>query len=421
MRLRAFTASGLAVLAAFGVAACGSSDKKSSSSSTSGSTSTSTASVGKQVSIYSSQPLQGATKGQAQSVINGEKMALTEAGGKGGTCPIKYVPMDDSTAAAGQWDPASVAQNARRAAQDPSTGVYLGEFNSGASAIAIPILNQVPILEISPSNTYVGLTKSAGAEKGEPQKYYPSGKRNFGRVVPADNIQAAAVVEYMQQEGVTKLFILNDGETYGSGIARNVAIGAKAAGIDVLGNQKVDEKAANYRGVAANLKAKGADGFFFGGNTYGGAIQLWKDVYAALPNIKMFGPDGVAEESFYGQVGPPGKNTFITVSTLPAKYYPPAAQKFFTDYEAKYNVKPETYAIYGYEAMSVALDAMSRAKDCSDRQQILDAFFATKDRDSVLGKYSIDPDGDTTLTRYGAYKVQGKDLVFNKVLEPKAN
>jgi branched-chain amino acid transport system substrate-binding protein len=333
---------------------------------------------------------------------------------------VRYVARDDSTAAAGQWDPGAVSENARRASLDPSAIAYLGEFNSGASAVALPILNQVPVLEISPSNTYVGLTKAAGAEPGEPDKYYPTGRRTYGRVVPADNVQAAAVVQYMTQEGVHRLFILNDGETYGSGIARNVAAGARKAGIVVLGNDKVDEKAANYRSVASAIHAKGADGFFFGGNTYGNAIQLWKDVFAANPQIKLFGPDGVAESSFYAQVGAPGANTFITVSTLPPKFYPSAAQRFFSDYQAKYGIKPETYAIYGYEAMNLALDAMARAKDCSNRRQVIDAFFATRNRRSVLGTYSIDADGDTTLTRYGGYRVEGKELVFDRVLEPKS-
>jgi branched-chain amino acid transport system substrate-binding protein len=126
----------------------------------------------------------------------------------------------------------------------------------------------------------------------------------------------------------------------------------------------------------------------------------------------------VAESSFYSQVGAPGRNTFITVSTLPPKYYPPAAQRFFAHYKARFGTAPETYAIYGYEAMSVALDAMARAKDCADRRQVLAAFFATRDRRSVLGTYSIDPDGDTTLTRYGGYKIVDGQLVFNTVLQP---
>jgi branched-chain amino acid transport system substrate-binding protein len=388
----------------------------------SGSNSTASSSAtdkGKTLTIYSSQPLQGATRAQAEDVIRSEKLALHQAGGKVGPFTIKYVPLDDATASAGEWDPGAVSSNARKAAQDRATIAYLGEFNSGASAIALPILNQIPILEVSPSNTYVGLTRSEGADKGEPDKYYPSGKRTYGRVVPADHIQAAAQVKFMTEQQCHKLYILNDTETYGSGIARSVATGAKATGITVLADDGINEKAQNYRAVAAKIQARGADCFFFGGNTYGGAIQLWGDIYAADPSIKLFGPDGVAESSFYTKVGRAGRNTFITVSTLPAKYYPPAAQKFFDDFQTAYGKKPETYGIYGYEAMSVVLDAIRRAgAKGADRQAVIDAFLATRNRDSVLGRYSIDPNGDTTLSNYGGYRIRGNELVFDHVIKP---
>src|SRR5919108_229630 len=147
---------------------------------------------GSTLTIYSSLPLQGDSRPQSEDVVAGEKLALEEAGGKVGNFTIKYVSLDDATAAAGKWDPAQTSSDARKAAQDKSTIAYLGEFNSGASAISIPILNEANVLQISPSNTYVGLTRAEGADKGEPDKYYPAGKRTYGRVVPADHIQAEA-------------------------------------------------------------------------------------------------------------------------------------------------------------------------------------------------------------------------------------
>ena len=414
MRARSLAASGcLVTTLALGVAACGGGDDdKSSSSGGGGGGRTS-------LTIYSSLPLQGDSRPQSTDVVNGEKLALEEAGGKVGKFTIKYVSLDDATAAAGKWDPGQTSADARKAAQDSSTIAYLGEFNSGASAISIPILNEANVLQVSPSNTYVGLTRSEGADKGEPDKYYPAGKRTFGRVVPADHIQAAAQVTYQKDQGCKKTYILNDKEVYGKGIAVQVANIGKAQGLAIAGNDGIDTKAANFRSLATKIKSSGADCMFFGGITQNKGVQVFKDVGAANPTMKLFGPDGVAESAFSTKLGSSvEKNTYITNPTLDPKLYPPAAQDFFAKFKQKFGNDPQPYAIYGYEAMKVALLAIQNAGDKgNDKQAVIDAFFKIKDRDSVLGKYSIDENGDTTLSDYGADRVEGGKLVFDKVIK----
>jgi len=407
-------ASGCLVAAlALGVAACGGGDDNSSTSGGSGSEGRTS------LTIYSSLPLQGDSRPQSTDVVNGEKLALEEAGGKVGKFTIKYVSLDDATAAAGKWDPGQTSADARKAAQDPSTIAYLGEFNSGASAISIPILNEANVLQVSPSNTYVGLTRAEGADKGEPDKYYPAGKRTYGRVVPADHIQAAAQVTYQKDQGCKKVYILNDKEVYGKGIAVQVENIAKAQGLQVAGNDGIDTKAANFRTVAQKIKGTGADCMFFGGITQNKGVQVFKDVHAANPTMKLFGPDGVAESAFSAKLGSDvEKQTYITNPTLDPKLYPPAAQDFFAKFKEKFGNDPQPYAIYGYEAMKVALLAIQNAGDKgNDKQAVIDAFFKIKDRDSVLGKYSIDENGDTTLSDYGADRVEGGKLVFDKVIK----
>jgi branched-chain amino acid transport system substrate-binding protein len=370
------------------------------------------------LTIYSSLPLQGDSRPQSEDIVDGEKLALEDVGSKVGKFKIRYVSLDDATAAAGKWDPGATSSDARKAAQDKSTIAYLGEFNSGASAISIPILNQANILQVSPSNTYVGLTRAEGADKGEPDKYYPAGKRTYGRVVPADHIQAAAQVTYQKDEGCKKTYILNDKEVYGKGIATQVQNIAKAQGLAVVGNEGIDTKAANFRSLAQKVKASGADCMFFGGITQNKGVQLFTDMHAANPTLKLFGPDGVADV-FVTKISPSvAKQTYITNPTLDPKLYPPAAQDFFKRFKQKYGRDPYPYAIYGYEAMKVALLAIQNAGDKgNDRQAVIDAFFKIKDRDSVLGKYSIDENGDTTLSDYGANRVRNKKLVFDKVIK----
>jgi branched-chain amino acid transport system substrate-binding protein len=148
--------------------ACGSSSK---SSSTAGAGSSGGSSSGKTVDIYSSLPLQGSSSAQTQPMVNGIKLALSEAGNKAGQWTVKYSSLDDSTAAAAKWDPGQTAANARKAASDSKAVYYMGEFNSGASEVSIPILNEAGLPQVSPANTYVGLTTNEpGSAKGEPQK-----------------------------------------------------------------------------------------------------------------------------------------------------------------------------------------------------------------------------------------------------------
>ena len=141
--------------------------------------------------VYSSMTLQGAGRPQGVAVVHGARLALEEAGMRAGPHPIRYISLDNSTARAGTWTPEYTSKNARKAARDDSAVAYIGEFNSGASAISIPILNEVPMAQISPSNTAIGLTRSGpGADAGEPLKYYPRGRRTYFRLLPSDRIQA---------------------------------------------------------------------------------------------------------------------------------------------------------------------------------------------------------------------------------------
>jgi branched-chain amino acid transport system substrate-binding protein len=375
--------------------------------------------------VYSSLPLQGAQRLQTLAVVDGIKLALKQRGGKAGGNTIKYISLDDSTAQAGTWTPEAASANARKAAQDESAIAYIGEFNSGASAISIPILNEVPLAQVSPSNTGVGLTSDEpGAAPGEPEKYYPSGERHYLRVVPRDTIQGAALATTMKEDGCTKLAILNDKEVYGAGLSKNIETSAKEQGIEVTSNDGIDPKAPNFRSQAASIESDGADCFVFSGVTPNGAVQLYKDIAAGVPDAKLYGPDGVSNPEFYspddGGLPPDiGNQVKITVATLDPAEYPPEGRKFFKDFSKEYGVEnPDVYAIYGYEAMSLVLDACEKlGPDCADQQAMIDELYNTKGRKSVLGTYDIDENGDTTISDYGVYTVKNGELEFDTTIK----
>ena len=309
----------------------------------------------------------------------------------------------------------------QRAQGDPgrSAIAYIGESNSGATVLSLPITNDAGLLQISPSSTYVGLTRSEGAAPGEPDKYYPSGTRTFGRVMPPDHVDAQAQVAYQKELGCQTLYVLNDKETYGKGVADLVAASAPSLGIRVLGNDGLDIKAANYRAVAQKIKSSGADCMFYGATTANATTIVWKDVNVANPEMKLFGPAGMADSAFTGEIPEPAQRmTYLTSPTIDPKLYPPSGQAFFKAYTKRFGAEPESYAIYGYEAMKLALTAVERAgAKGNDRQAVIDAFFKIKNRDSVFGRYSIDPNGDTTLSTYGGNIVKDGQLVFDKAIE----
>jgi branched-chain amino acid transport system substrate-binding protein len=420
LRSRSLAASGCLVAAlALGATACGGGDSGGGGGGDDGGGS-------QTLNVYSSLPMQGSSRTQTTALVNGAKLALEQAGGKAGDFTVKYTPLDDSTAQAGSWTPEATTANARKVAQDKNAAIYIGEFNSGASAVSIPILNEGGIPQISPANTAVGLTSDEpGANPGEPDKYYPAGQRTYSRIVPKDTIQGAALATLMKQEGCTKVQMANDKEVYGAGLSKNIELAAETQSLTILANDAVDKNAANYRSLASKAKDSGADCFVYAGITANNAVQLYKDFAAALPTAKLYGPDGVAESGFVdpkegGIPADVAKRVKVTVATLSPDEYPPEGQKFFDEFTAKYGEKnPDPYAIYGYEAMSLALDAIKRAGS-ADRAAILKAIFATKDRVSVLGTYSIDENGDTTLTDYGVYAVADGNLKFDQTIKAKA-
>ena len=188
-----------------------------------------------------------------------------------------------------------MAANARKVSSDPKAVYVIGEFNSGASEVSIPILNQAGIAQVSPANTYVGLTEAipGASAPGEPQKYYPTGKRAYLRIVPVDSIQAAADLEAEKEVGCTKVAVANNKEAYGAGLATLLVDEAKFYGIDIVSNVGIDPKSPNFRSYAATIKSQGANCFEFAGIVANGGVQITKDVNAALPKAKIIGPDGM--------------------------------------------------------------------------------------------------------------------------------
>jgi branched-chain amino acid transport system substrate-binding protein len=367
--------------------------------------------AGETIKIVSSLPRTGSSKGQTDTIVNAinQRLEQDNFGACNGQFKIVYEDMDDATAAAGKWDPTQEANNANKAAADADVMVYIGTFNSGAAAVSIPILNAAGLVMISPANTAVGLTKPA--DPGEPEKYYPNGKRNYTRVVPADDIQGKAGANWAKELGIKSVYILHDTETYGKGLADVFREQAKANGFEEKGYEGIDKKAQDYKALGTKIKDAAPDLVYFGGITQNNAGLLLKDLRASGFQGKFLGPDGIYEQAFLEAAGDSAEGAYITFGGVPADKLEGKGKEWYEAYKAKFNAEPEAYASYGYEATSVALGAINSV--CKkDRAAILDAVFATKDFDGILGNWSFDANGDTSLTTMSGLQVKAGKFEF---------
>lgn len=369
---------------------------------------------GDTLTVYFSGPLHGASSVAASAALNAARLALDDVHGRVGKYHILLKALDDSTPQSDGWDPSQTTVNARLAIQDPTTIGYLGEFNSGASAVSIPLLNRAGIAQVSSGSTAVGLTTAGtGAAPGEPQKYYALGTRTFARVVPTDAIQARALVHLERTVGCRSTFVLHDGEVDGEDTALTFVLTAQSAGLRVVGVQTFPRHAADYSSLATGVAGTGADCVLLSAIDEASSVALTEQIAHALPDATILASNGLADSAYTDPAdgGIPvslDARVLLTSATLDASAYPPAGQAFQSSYARSYGTT-EPAAIYGYAAMGLMLDAIGRATDggrrAAERARVVAAILRTPNLRSPLGTYRIDSSGDTTIDRYGIYRV----------------
>lgn len=370
------------------------------------------------IKIVSSLPLTGASLTQTDTIVKSIQLKLKQINNTvcDGKYKVVYESKDDASAALGKWDPAVETENGTKAAADTAVVAYIGTFNSGAAALSIPILNKADVVMVSPANTYSGLTKEVGADKskGEPGVYYPSGKRNYSRVVAADDIQGAVAANWAKSLGVTSVYILDDAELYGKGVADVFNATATKIGIKVLGQESIDPKAADYKALMTKIAALKPDMIYVGMVVDNNAAQLLKDKVGAMGDnvkVKYMGPDGIQTQAFIDGAGADvAEGAYATVGGIPVDKLPEAGQKYLKDYAAEYGPTNEPYAVYGYDAIGVVIAGIEKVcaagGDPTNRAAVREAVMSTKDYSGALGVFSFDANGDTTLTDMTGYQVK---------------
>jgi branched-chain amino acid transport system substrate-binding protein len=332
---------------------------------------------------------------------------------------VGFVSLDDVNPTTGTLDPGITASNAKMAAQDTTTIAYVGDFSSAATAVSLPLINAAGILQVSPGSPYVGLTSSLDAGQYEPQRFYPTGRRTFGRLQPGDQVQAAAQVALLRALRVHSVYVIDDQNPFEIPLAALVAQGARGRGIAVAGRDSATVATNTaFAGEVEKVVRSGAQALFFAGGAESGAVALWRQLHAADPSLVLLGSSAMVNESFTSAIGAAAANTYLTTPALSLANYPPQAASMLADYRRHFDGEGGPYALYGYEAMSVVLEAIRRAgRRGNDRTAVIRSFFAPHERHSVLGTYSIQPSGETTLSVYGVDRVRGGKPVFYRAVQ----
>jgi branched-chain amino acid transport system substrate-binding protein len=387
-------------------------------------------SAGKTLWISSDLPKQGGSADQSASTNKAIRLLLKQMGNKAGPYTIKFREYDNSTAAKGSWDDAQCAKNAQAHVAARDEVAVMGTYNSGCAKIIVPILNQDPkgpMIMVSNANTNPGLTKNW--DPGEPGKYYPTGFRNYWRVVTTDDNQGSAAAQFAKSLGVQKVYVLNDRQTYGQGVARSFTTSAKKLGLTVLSDGEAgegwDDKAPNYEALFTKIAALKPDMVYVGGIFDLNGGQLVKDKVKFLGDntkVKFMMPDGFTGYPDFLAL-PEAAGAYLSFTGLSIDQFPKggAAENFQKAYQKEYKEAPtSSFSVYGAAAAQVILDAIARSngtrKDVFQKMKTVDIPAAK----SVVGtRLKFDDNGDILSRDITILIVKDKTETFVKKITVK--
>jgi branched-chain amino acid transport system substrate-binding protein len=368
------------------------------------------------VTVYVSLPLRGPSGDDGRDAANGARLALADAGGTAGGHEVSAVFLDDTEGRGGaaRWSPARVGHNARRATRDASAIAYIGELHSGATRTSLPITNEARILQVSPASSAGDLVRQPGTFDGVPEELQPSGERTFGRVIPSDAAQARGAAGWISEIGGERVAAVVERTPFGRVVADAFADQAAVAGLnversrfdrslDALTKEGIEGSIADLCALpAGSVEPPLPAGFTYFAGEAPRALAIFGCLHptgrplmgtdALLPHVGDLRADVV-------------NDVYLTSAAQDPSQLPPSGQDFVERFRREHGREPGRYAAYGYEAMAVVLDSIERAGEGgADRTEVIDAFLAITDRESVLGTYSIESTGETTLDRLTGYR-----------------
>jgi branched-chain amino acid transport system substrate-binding protein len=375
--------------------------------------------------IVNSSGYQGPYKGHGVQTAQAIKLVLAKHGWRAGPFTVGLQVCEETSAATGRPSPTMCQRNARAFAENRSVLGVVGPLTSNCAVHMLAILNKAPngpLATISGGNTYVGLTRSGpGTAAGEPGRYTPTGRRGYARMMPADDVQGAAVALLARRLELTRAFVLDDRSPYGRGLAAAYRVAADRLGLGVVGTAHWTPDGREYRGLAERVRAARPQTVFVAGDVAANGPKLIADLTAVLGNdVHVMAGDSFNQPAeLVEAAGAGAEGLRISIAVLPTRNLPPAGRRFAAEFERRFSQRPCCASVHDAQATEILLEAI--AQSGGSRARVAEAVMRTQVRGGLIGDFSIDRNGDSTLTTEGIYRIQDGRLVFETAITPSAD
>lgn len=349
--------------------------------------------------------LTGADAETADRIKDGVVLAL-DAANQGKTVPgyeFHLMVLDDGTATAGQYDPGQAATNARKMVADKGVVAAIGPQMSGAGKAMAPILSEGDLAIITPSSTNPDISDPKFAEQ-----FRPAGKPIYFRTVTTDAFQGPNMANYMAEVlNVKTVYVLDDSGAYGVGLADAFEVQAKKKGVQILGRDRLDPKAADYTAVLTKIKSLNPQALYYGGVGEAG-IKLAKQAHDIIPQTIKAGGDGIVGASFLSGAGFPAAEGWYGTVASPHLTSDQRADQFIQSFRERFGVAPEDYSITAYDGALVIIDAVKRVAASGKpvtRTAVRDAI-QTANTPTIQGTVAFDANGDLTNRTVSVFQIR---------------
>lgn len=374
------------------------------------------------INLYSSWPMSAASEQIGGDSAAAVQLAVDIWGGAAGGFALTYTPLDDGVAANnGAWDGAVEAENCAQVLNDPDAVAYIATYNSGAAEVAIPIMNEGGMGMVSPANTAIQLTKEHPTNpEGYPDVLYPSGTRNYMRVVPSDDLQGAAGANYAVNDlGRKNAFVLHDNQTYGKGVAQVFNDTFEELGGSVAGFEAFDPNAPEYQALMTRIASTGCDLVYCGAIVNLNTSKLLQDMRTVMPadQVTFMGPDGLINQAFVDGAGEAAQGALITFGGLPPDALEGPGAAWAQMMRDSVGREPDAYSSYAFEAAVVVLQAIDKVGE-KDRAKILDAMWNTENFRGLSNTWSFTDTGDKDSASISVSEVLDSVITFKQVITP---